>query len=223
VIDAANTLTNDSIRKTNSFQLSSLSQLVEVKSPKNRSLTVLHSLVQMIEQLSPEILDFVERACTVFTDAIKATANLQMFFPKILQKLWMLEMESNKASQSKEPDIKKYRGKIEDFKTEVLNKADSLTKKLHQIDLQIVFFGNNENSRPPDSMVNDIKRLWVEVKDLKLVSGSLSVKRAKRDEDRYTFFVSLENFLKDVKKARLFVNAKNAKDKQKAELQKILT
>jgi len=222
IIDAANTLTNDSIRKTNSFQLSSLSQLVELKSPKNKSLTLLHSLVQMLEQNSPKILDFVDKSCTIFTEAIKATANLQMFFPRILQKLWRLETESHKCSVSKETDIKKYRAKIEEFKTEVLHKADHLAKKLHQIDHQIVFFGNNENSRPPDSTVNDMKRLWVEVKDLKIVPATLCIKRAKRDEDRYTFFVSMENFLKDMKKARLFVSAKNAKDKQKEELAQIL-
>jgi len=92
-----------------------------------------------------------------------------------------------------------------------------MNTKLAEIDAQIVFFGNNENQLAPDSTINDIKRLWIELRDLGIFAGSECVKRAKRDEDRYTFFVTIELFFRDVNKARSFVLAKKEKAKQKAE------
>jgi len=67
----------------------------------------------------------------------------------------------------------------------------------------------------PDSTINDIKRLWIELRDLGIFPGSECVKRGKRDEDRYTFFVTIELFFRDVNKARSFVLAKKEKAKQK--------
>jgi len=82
---------------------------------------------------------------------------------------------------------------------------------------KLFFFGNNDNQLAPDSTINDIKRLWIDLRDLGIFPGSECIKRAKRDEDRYTFFVQIEMFFRDVNKARSFVFAKKEKAKQKAE------
>jgi len=87
---------------------------------------------------------------------------------------------------------------------------------------KLFFFGNNENQLAPDTTINEIKRLWIDLRDLGLFPGSECTKRAKRDEDRYTFFVTIEQFFKDVNRARSFVQAKKEKAKQKEQYLKEL-
>jgi len=206
--DAAKTLTT-STRKLSGFQLSSLSQLMDVKSPTDKTMTVLHSLITLIEEKSPEVLDFGKKNQPLFVSAIKAMANFQSFFPKIIQKLWLVEGEYHSCSDS---DFKE---KLENFRNILIEGSESMNSKLLDIDTQIVFFGNNENQLPSDSTITEIKRLWIELRDLGIFPGSECIKRAKRDEDRYTFFVTIEMFFRDVNKARSFVLAKKDKVKQK--------
>eukprot|EP01124_Arcella_intermedia_P021812 TRINITY_DN3114_c0_g1_i8.p1 TRINITY_DN3114_c0_g1~~TRINITY_DN3114_c0_g1_i8.p1 ORF type:complete len:405 (+),score=124.39 TRINITY_DN3114_c0_g1_i8:2495-3709(+) len=212
IIDAANTLTTG--RRLTGFQLSSLSQLMEVKSPQDKSITVLHSLIGLIEEKSPEVVNFVKANHTLFGNSVKAMANFQSYFPKIIQKLWQIEAEYHKCPESE------FKRKLEEFRNQLIEESTNMNKKLAEIDEEIVFFGNNENQLAPDSTINDIKRLWVDLRDLGIFAGAECLKRAKRDEDRYTFFVTVDTFFRDVNKARSFLEAKKTKAKQKEEFEK---
>ena len=48
-----------------------------------------------------------------------------------------------------------------------------------------------------------------------MISESQCSERAKRDEDRFKFFVQISNFVSDLKKANVFVHAKRAKESQR--------
>jgi len=152
-------------------------------------MTVLHSLITLIEEKSPEIMDFAKKNQPLFMNAIKAMAYFQSFFPKIIQKLCLVEAEYHSCPESE------FKSKLENFRDLLIEESESMNTKLITIDDEIVFFGNNENQLAPDSTINDIKRLWIELRDIGIFPGSECVKRAKRDEDRYTFFVTIELFL----------------------------
>ena len=50
--------------------------------------------------------------------------------------------------------------------------------------------------------VAGIKRLWMELKDIGMFPASECNVRAKRDEDRYMFWVNIEQFMRDMKVSR---------------------
>eukprot|EP01127_Copromyxa_protea_P004355 TRINITY_DN1421_c0_g1_i2.p1 TRINITY_DN1421_c0_g1~~TRINITY_DN1421_c0_g1_i2.p1 ORF type:complete len:332 (-),score=71.13 TRINITY_DN1421_c0_g1_i2:147-1142(-) len=98
-----------------------------------------------------------------------------------------------------------------------MDECTTLNSKLHEIDNEIVFFGNYENQQGENMTVAGIKRLWMELKDIGMFPASECNSRAKRDEDRYMFWVNIEQFMRDMKKAHAFVEAKKLKQKQKQE------
>jgi len=110
-----------------------------------------------------------------------------------------------------------FKKKLDVFRNQLIEESTSMNQNLIDIDNEIVFFGNYENQLAPDATINEIKRSWIELRDLGIFPGSECIKRGKRDEDRYTFFVTIELFFRDVNKARSFISAKKDKAIQKAE------
>jgi len=59
------------------------------------------------------------------------------------------------------------------------------------------------------------------------LNGELSeancLERAKRDEDRFTFFLQISKFISDLKKAVVFAHAKREKEQQRRAYQELLS
>jgi hypothetical protein len=77
-------------------------QLSNVKSPVNKSMSVLHYLVEILSEKDPEVAKFATENLALFTEIPKAMANFQAFFPKIVKKLWTLESEDHKCPEYEE-------------------------------------------------------------------------------------------------------------------------
>lgn len=60
-------------------------------------MSVLHYLVEILSEKDPEAAKFASENLTLFTEIPKAIANFQAFFPKIVKKLWTLEVEDHKC------------------------------------------------------------------------------------------------------------------------------
>eukprot|EP01125_Pyxidicula_operculata_P010175 TRINITY_DN3353_c0_g3_i2.p1 TRINITY_DN3353_c0_g3~~TRINITY_DN3353_c0_g3_i2.p1 ORF type:complete len:1287 (+),score=348.80 TRINITY_DN3353_c0_g3_i2:69-3929(+) len=209
VLDAANTLTT-SAKKMTGFELSSLTKLMDVKSPQDKTITVLHTLVGQLEVKDPTILDFVDSAQQIISDSQKSISIFQAFFPKMVKKYRLIEEEFERTPISQ----KIFKEELDNLRNAVLQECTALTTRLTQISHDILFFGSCENSQPANQVTNDINREWMELHTLGMFPPEECKKRAKLDEDRYSFFVAIDQFVTDVKKARKFMAAKKAKESQ---------
>lgn len=217
IVEIANTMTNTS-KKMLGFQFSSLSQLTEVRSPSDKNMTVLHFLMQILGEKHPDVVSFASQNVNKFSEVSKCIANFQSFFPKLMKKLHVLESEYQAAPVSD----KIYKNKLKELKESLLTECSALTVKLHEIDNQIVFLGDFQNNLPENSTVKALKKLWMELKEINMFTSSDCQQRAKRDEERYMFFVVIEEFLKNMMKAQSYVEAIKLKKMQKDALNKKL-
>lgn len=80
-----------------------------------------------------------------------------------------------------------------------MEECEALNGKLHAIDNEIVFFGNYENQGGENATISGIKQLWSELREIGMFPASECQTRAKRDEDRYMFWVNVEQFMRDMK------------------------
>jgi len=181
-------------------------------------MTVLHYLVGLLLEQEPEAAEFAGRHLQLFQDASKSIASFQSFFPKIIRKLYMLEIEDHNCP----PQETEFKERLNTLRDTLLEECAVLNQKLHKIDHEIVFFGNYENTEPENMTVNAIKRLWIELKEIHMFPATECQQRAKRDEDRYMFFVTMEHFFLDMKKAKLYVEATRLKKAQQEAIKKRL-
>jgi len=112
---------------------------------------------------------------------------------------------------------------LEELKAEIESASKRLNEKVMDIEDDIVFFGNHDNDLPEDATTREIKSMWRRLSLVGNVSESNCLERAKRDEDRFTFFVQLQRFLQDLKKAVSFVKAKKEKDRQRKAYQDLIS
>eukprot|EP01126_Amoeba_proteus_P025915 TRINITY_DN2572_c0_g1_i1.p1 TRINITY_DN2572_c0_g1~~TRINITY_DN2572_c0_g1_i1.p1 ORF type:complete len:617 (+),score=140.04 TRINITY_DN2572_c0_g1_i1:316-2166(+) len=96
----------------------------------------------------------------------------------------------------------------------------ALTNFINQLDDDILFFGNHQNDQPENAMIREIGAVWNSCATLGILTPEVARTRAKRDEDRYTFYLLLQSFFADIKKGHVFVIARKAKEKQRLEKEK---
>eukprot|EP01125_Pyxidicula_operculata_P021187 TRINITY_DN806_c0_g1_i1.p1 TRINITY_DN806_c0_g1~~TRINITY_DN806_c0_g1_i1.p1 ORF type:complete len:506 (-),score=151.68 TRINITY_DN806_c0_g1_i1:119-1636(-) len=240
VIQVANTLTRGTA--TVGFRLSSLNKLSELKSPTDRKTTLLHYLVSKLQDSSPDTIEFIKENAVLFTESQNSMASFEITFPSLIKMLWQIqeeqhfaEMESAKNNNNidgsssstnngevvveEKVDFGKY---LKMFKQKLQDQIMMMTKELHRVDTQIVYFGDNDNDQPPTSTINELRKVWKNLSSLCIISDQLANERAKRDEDRFTFFTNLAHFFTDAKNAQIYIMAQREKDKQKESFMKII-
>uniref|UniRef100_A0A6B2KZT6 FH2 domain-containing protein n=1 Tax=Arcella intermedia TaxID=1963864 RepID=A0A6B2KZT6_9EUKA len=197
VRDSSNTL---STSQTQAFFLSSLCKLRDIKSPSDKSITMLHFIAKMVD------LPWVEGILPTLRKAVTSTASFLGVFPVILEHILELEKDIQSCSDKES----KLKANLEVFKAEVIKEGAQLTQKRDSIAKQITFFGGNKNTQADDDNIRQIRSIWNKFKSC-LPENTIKEKIT-ADENCYTFFTALVTFFDDLKKAKLFIETLNKRN-----------
>jgi len=145
--------------------------------------------------------------------------NFQSIFPEMIIMLWQIEQEDFLCGEEQTQDLE-FKNHLSAFKDEMTKTMCELSSHLYDIDDQIAFFGDNYNDQPPTQTILEMRKMWKNLNQLGILPEKESSSRAKRDEDRYTFFINISTFVTDVKNAYNFLEAQKEKENQKVAYQK---
>lgn len=184
-MSVSNLLYSPSGKKFKGFQLSSLTKLVNTKSPTNKQLSLLSYL---ISKLDVNTLSFLcEIVHPLVREASSAMISFQTLFPKVFLSLTQLSNEINNCTTSTE---KEFKTSMENFKKKVYQHVIEWHSKLQCIDEKLKYYGDNKDLGLQTQEFAVVDLVWNPIKD---AHPSLA-KASERDKQRAAFFGNLAVF-----------------------------
>jgi len=198
---------NNASKDAKGFPLSNLLLLKDVKSTVDPSITLLTTVIDLIEQKEPEVLE-IDKMAPDFGSAALAATTLMQQIPGLIAKLMPLEKEIKLCTQEIEFP---FAAAMKEFIQQIAGHLQKLTVITREMELEVNFFGDNDFlGTPPYANVDSFARCWDQLK----LEHTGKNKRAQRNAECYAFFMNVAVFLGYLQKTRLFLEAKKKKEQQ---------
>lgn len=206
---------------SHSFQIASLRALSSLKvrqgpQEQREPRTLLHVLVEQLEQRAPNVLFWAVSIVSRAQGAPKALASFLSFFPRLLERLRLMEGAIREAEAAGELHFAR---RLREVINQFLSECVPLAQSTSQIDHTLRFLGGT-SVEDDEEAAADLRQLWIRLgdKEVSLLRPDDCLRLAKQDEARMHFFRSLDAFLQALKKAHLFALAKQEKATRQAAL-----
>eukprot|EP01124_Arcella_intermedia_P024355 TRINITY_DN4076_c0_g5_i1.p1 TRINITY_DN4076_c0_g5~~TRINITY_DN4076_c0_g5_i1.p1 ORF type:complete len:522 (-),score=167.83 TRINITY_DN4076_c0_g5_i1:41-1372(-) len=206
VLTCANTLNNS---ETIGFTMSSLMKLRDIKSPTNKSLTMLHYVASIIVKDTP-VSEWSQKILPIVKRNLTAITVFQGVFPIIIDNLITIEKEMQLCEL---PADHKYLSNLSELKDQLVTQSEKLTRDKNKIDKAIAFLGGNKNDQADDENIRQIRAMWNNYRDI-FPTAALKAK-VEHDESTYTFFYAICSFFDDLGKAKAYLESIKEKPKEK--------
>jgi hypothetical protein len=159
-----------------------------LKSTVDPSLTLLHSVTDLIETKEPEVLE-IANWTPDFDAAALGALSLMTQIPMLINKLIPLERE---VSQCTDPSEELFQQTMKEFISGITKHMTWVAELCREVESEVEFFGDNDFlGSPPYPNVDAFQKSW----DLIKVEHPGKVSRAQRSAECYAFFVNISQFL----------------------------
>jgi hypothetical protein len=198
---------NAAAKDAKGFPLSNLLLLKDLKSTVDRTVTLLTTVVELMENKEPTILD-IGKLAPNFESAATGALNIMLHIPSLIVKLMPLEKEVKSCTERNEAPFK---FSMQELIKEIAVYLKKVSELVKEIEIEIEFFGDNEFlGSPPYANVESFTRSWDQIR----LEHPGKATRARRNAECYAFFINIAQFLTALQKTRVFIEGKKQKSQK---------